>query len=101
MGIRYQRVRGSRRKKIEKAVIEAGYIYQYSTNDYQAKLKVGQQPRIDMVKVAKDMKIDRLSFTRNFTNPEGLSLSFAKEIISFLQNTHNINLNINFSDYNS
>lgn len=101
MVARLDRVRGSRRKKIEKAVLEAGYIYQYSTTDYQNRLKVRQQPRIDMVRLANDMKIDKLSFTRNFTNKEGIPLYFAKDIILFLQDYHNINLNIKFDDYNS
>ena len=97
---RLERVRGSRRKKIEKAIIEAGYTYQYTTQNYKKHLKVTQQPRIDTVRLANDMKIDRLSFTRNFTNKEGIPLYFAKDIILFLQNSHNINLKINFSDYN-
>ena len=54
-----------------------------------------------MVRLANDMKIDKLSFTRNFTNKEGIPLYFAKDIILFLQDYHNINLNIKFDDYNS
>lgn len=101
MAVTLQRLRGSRRKKIEKAIIDAGYTYQYTTQNYKKHLKVTQQPRIDTVRLANDMNIDRLSFTRNFTNNQGMPLYFAKKIINFLQDTHNINLNINFSDYNS
>jgi|13_taG_2_1085334.scaffolds.fasta_scaffold04930_10 hypothetical protein len=101
MGIKYQRVRGSRRKKIEKAIIEAGYIYQYQTESYQAKLKVRAAPRIDTVRLAKAMNMEKLTFTRNYSNVEGLSLQFAKQIIELLQDKHDINLKINFSDFSS
>ncbi len=96
MAVTLQRLRGSRRKKIEKAVIEAGYTYQYTTQNYKKNLKVTQQPRIDTVRLANDMNIDRLLFTRNFTNNQGMPLYFAKKIINFLQNTQHINLKYNF-----
>ena len=97
---RLERVRGSRRKKIEQAIIDAGYIYHYSTQNYEHRLKVSKGPRIDIVRLANDMKINRPSFTRNFTNKEGMPLYFAKDIISFLNDSYNINLNIKFDDYN-
>lgn len=100
MSIRLDRVRGSRRKKIENAIVEAGYIYQYSTNDYQARLKVRQQPRIDVAALADNMKLDKKTFSKNFNDKSGIRLDLAKHIINFLQDSHHINLKINFSDYN-
>lgn len=100
MSIRLDRVRGSRRKKIENAIVEAGYIYQYSTNDYQARLKVRQQPRIDVAALADNMKLDRKTFSKNFNDKSGIRLDLAKHIINFLEDSHHINLKINFSDYN-
>lgn len=105
MGIFIDRVRGSRRKKIEEAVKQAGYIRSYSTNARTKIYRINQEPDFDLTKLAGEMGIsdieDKKIFCKKFRDKKGISLDLAKKIIKFLQDTHNINLKIHFSDYNA
>lgn len=101
MSIRLDRVRGSRRKKIEQGVLDAGYIFQYSSNSYLENLRINKSQRVDIARLADNMKIDRKSMSKNFNDRNGIRLDLAKDIINFLHVNHDINLNLKFSDYNA
>lgn len=99
------RVRGTRRKKIENAIRQAGYERQYATKSYITRSRVNKIPELDVMKLAEAMgrkeKEQKRYFSQRLRNVNGIPLEFAEELIKFLKENHNINLNIQFSDYNS
>ena len=83
------RVRGSRRKKIEEGVRKAGYIKIYSSKSYSNDFCIKTSPEIDPMKLAESMGIHDIEkkriLSKRLRNKDGLPLDTARLIIDFLE----------------
>ena len=103
MPLKIYRIRGMRRKKIESAIREAGFIRTYSTNSYSKNLRVKQEPSLDLMRLADEMGRDDIkekrSLCKDIREFGGIKMAIAKEIIEFININYNSNLKIKFDDY--
>ena len=103
MPLKIYRIRGVRRKKIESAIREAGFIRNYSTNSYCKNLRIKTEPSLDLMRLADEMGRDDIkekrALCKDIREFGGIKIFIAKEIIDFLNLNYNSNLKIKFDDY--
>lgn len=97
------RVRGSRRKKIEEGIRKAGYIKTYVNKNSNKDFCIKTFPDIDAMSLGAAMGIDNIEekriLSKRLRDKGGLPMDTARVIIEFLKSHHDINLNLKFDDY--